>query len=165
MLWDSKLFIPPTTKGRQIGFKPEILQLVFEAGLQGASLKGMWAYLQSKGYGVPLATFKHWIDRNSPNFVPELREAVDEGLALAQARFEQIGLEASQGLVEKHAASTYQFLMKNRFRQDYREESFQNVRSSGTLEITPGMDPQLAAQRYKEMVLGSGEVDESKLFE
>lgn len=156
------IFIPPH---RLNDYQPIMAQLCFEAGLQGASQKGMWAYLHAKGYPVSLSAFNSWIARNGPKFVPELRAAVDEGLAMAQARFEQIGLSACEGQVPGHAASTYQFILKNRFRQDYREESFQNVSSSGTVEITQGMDPQLAAQRYKELVLGSGAIDDAKLFE
>lgn len=151
-----QVYIPDSSRGKPTVYKPEFIALVKEAGAQGASIKGMWAYLIEQGHKVALSTFMQWVTPKAPSFIPEFNAAVREGQALAQAKFEKIGIQASNGEIPKHAASTYQFLVKNRFKQDYRDESFQNVQNSGTVKITPEMSPQIAAQKYKDLILNSG---------
>lgn len=125
--------------------------------MMGSSVKGMWAFLvQEKGINVRLKTFQEWCRKGSPDYIEEFHNAVKEGQALAQHRFEKIGLDAAQGNIKAHSSGTYQFLVKNRFRADYRDEVHQTVNQQSTIRIDPSTSPQIAAQQYKDLILGSG---------
>lgn len=131
----------------------------------GCSIKGMWAYLvQEKQANVPLKTFQEWYRRGAPQYKPEFHAAIQEGQALAQRRFEQIGLDASAGVLKGHASGTYQFLVKNRFRSDYKDEVHQTVNKQSTIKIDANTPPQLAAQQYKELILESGREESFEEF-
>jgi hypothetical protein len=53
---------------------------------------------------------------------PEFKQAIDRGLQKAQREWEKIGTNGAKGLYEKFSAPTWIFTMKNRFRDDYRDD-------------------------------------------
>ena len=59
---------------------------------------------------------------NWRNTFPEFDEAVKRGLQKAQSKWEDIGESGIVGEHEKFSAPAWIFSMKNRFREDYKED-------------------------------------------
>ena len=78
----------------------------------GESLAGICAELD-----ISRATLYEWRDTH-----PEFKEAVDRGLQKAQRVWEKIGQDGIKGHYEKFNSAPWIFTMKNRFRQDYKED-------------------------------------------
>ena len=62
---------------------------------------------------------------------PEFAEAAKQGELASQYWWEKNGRDGIFGGVDKFAGSSWQFVMKNRFREDYRDE--QAVQTNNTL--------------------------------
>ncbi len=61
-------------------------------------------------------------------------DELDIGLQKAQRDWERIGREGVVGNIDKFAASTWIFTMKNRFRDDYKEEKAEPTLNESLVE-------------------------------
>ncbi len=150
------IFIPPGRVGQPSKYREEMKEWALEAGAMGASISGIWAYFYTvKGVKLGYETFRGWITKTDKEFRPDFYQAVQDAQNLALARFEQIGQDAAAGLIPKHAQGTYQFLVKNRFRRNYRDETVQKIEKRSTVTIDPSAPPQLAAKQYQDLIAES----------
>lgn len=94
----------------------------------GESLAGICAEL-----GITRTTLYDWRDTH-----PEFSQAIQRGLQKAQRRWERIGMDGIQGNYEKFNAAPWIFTMKNRFREDYKEDK--EVKSESTAIIEKLID-------------------------
>ena len=78
----------------------------------GESLAAICAEL-----GITRTTLYDWRERH-----PEFKEAIERGLQKAQRLWEQIGQDGIKGNYEKFNSAPWIFTMKNRFREDYKED-------------------------------------------
>jgi len=76
--------------------------------------------------GINRDTYYEW-NRTHPDF----HDACTAGQMASQIWWEEKGKSAIFGETERFAGSSWQFVMKNRFRQDYRDE--EAVATSNTL--------------------------------
>lgn len=67
------------------------------------------------------STLYEWRDNHS-----EFREAIERGLQKAQAYWEDVGLDGITGEIKSFGAAPWIFTMKNRFRDDYKEDKDSN---------------------------------------
>jgi hypothetical protein len=67
--------------------------------------------------GVCRETIYDWRDIH-----PEFARALKNGRAAAQAKWEDIGEEGITGGIKNFSATAWIFTMKNRFREDYKED-------------------------------------------
>ena len=65
---------------------------------------------------------------------PEFREAIESGLQKAQRVWEKIGRDGIVGNYEKFNGAPWIFTMKNRFRDDYREDKEVKSESTSIIE-------------------------------
>ncbi len=65
---------------------------------------------------------------------PEFRDAIESGLQKAQRVWEKIGRNGIEGNYEKFNAAPWIFTMKNRFRDDYREDKEVKSESASIIE-------------------------------
>lgn len=133
-------------------FEPWMLDTIIEVGSRGGSVTRMALLC-----GVTPSTLKKWSDKSSPDRIEAVSEAVEVGRGMALLFFEEIGLNAANGLIKNHAGSTYQFLMKNMFRDQYRDETVQKHEGNVKLKISPDMDPVLASQKYRDLLAAENE--------
>ncbi len=78
----------------------------------GESLAAVCAELD-----ITRTTLYEWRDTN-----PEFKQAIERGLLKCQRVWEQMGKDGIQGNYEKFGAAPWIFTMKNRFREDYKED-------------------------------------------
>lgn len=64
---------------------------------------------------------------------PEFKEAIDRGLQKAQVVWEEIGANGIQGNYKNFGAAPWIFTMKNRFREDYKEDKTDMVNGNQAL--------------------------------
>ncbi len=93
-------------------YKPEMCDIAIKVLSGGESIVAVAAEL-----GVSRAMVYEWIDGK-----PEFKEAIKTGLAQGQREWEAIGKQGITGGYEKFSATGWMFTMKNRFREDYKEE-------------------------------------------
>lgn len=93
-------------------YRPEFCDIAAKVLANGESLAAVCAELD-----ISRATFYEWRDNN-----PDFKDAVDRGLQKAQRVWENIGKDGIIGCYEKFSPSPYIFTMKNRFREDYKED-------------------------------------------
>jgi hypothetical protein len=74
------------------------------------------------------ATLYNWRDAH-----PEFAQAIKKGLQKAQRDWERIGRDGVMGNIDKFAASTWIFTMKNRFRDDYAEDKSESKSISDSI--------------------------------
>lgn len=133
-------------------FEPYMVETIIDVGSRGGSVDRMALMC-----GISPSTLRLWANKSNPEAIPAIVEAVELGRAMALVYYEEIGLMAANGILKNHASSTYQFLMKNLFRERYKDES--TVKHDGKVKvaISADMDPVLAAQRYREMLSAENE--------
>lgn len=93
-------------------YRPEMCQTAEQVLANGESLAAICAELN-----ITRTTLYDWRDSN-----PEFKAAIDRGLQKAQRLWETIGQDGVKGNYEKFGAAPWIFTMKNRFRDDYRED-------------------------------------------
>jgi hypothetical protein len=93
-------------------YKPELCKKAFEVLSNGESLAAVCCELD-----ITRETLRVW--RNTHK---DLNEAINKGLEHSQRYWENIGKMGIQGAYEKFNAAPWIFTMKNRFREDYKEE-------------------------------------------
>ena len=79
--------------------------------------------------GICRDTLYEWRDTN-----PEFAKALKTGLQQAQAYWEQIGEDGITGAITHFSGSPWIFTMKNRFREDYKEEKTEPTLSESLVE-------------------------------
>jgi hypothetical protein len=94
------------------GYKPEYCEIAAKVLADGESLAAVCAELD-----ICRATLYKWRDD-----FPEFANALNKGLQKAQREWERIGREGITGQIDKFGASPFIFTMKNRFRDDYKED-------------------------------------------
>lgn len=98
---------------RPFEFKPEYCDIAEKVLASGESIAAVAAELNTTK-----PTIYSWKDE-----FPEFKLALEKGLAKAQRDWEQIGKMGATGCFEKFSAPAWIFTMKNRFRDDYRDEA------------------------------------------
>lgn len=126
-------------------FTPDCLDKIVEVGARGGTITQM-----ALAAGVVPSTLKSWMNPQSPRHIPAVAAAVELGMAMSQAVYETIGLNASQGLIKNHAGSTYAFMMKNLFKDAYSDEMV--TKHLGAIEVGRSKTPQEAEELYKTML-------------
>lgn len=80
--------------------------------------------------GISRTTLYEWCDLH-----PEFQEAIECGLPKAQRVWEKIGFDGATGNIEKFNAPSWIFTMKNRFRDDYRDEKEVKNTTNSVIEM------------------------------
>lgn len=93
-------------------YRPEMCATAQEILSSGKSLAAVCAALN-----VCRDTLYEWRDTH-----PDFAKALKIGLQHAQAYWEQIGEDGITGKYEKFGGAPWMFTMKNRFRDDYKED-------------------------------------------
>lgn len=93
-------------------YRPEYCETAANVLANGESLAAVCAELD-----ICRSTLYKWRDQ-----FPDFANALNRGLQKAQRKWESIGMSGVQGDYEKFSASPWIFTMKNRFRDDYKEE-------------------------------------------
>ncbi|MFC0282414.1 hypothetical protein ACFFJB_14740 [Camelimonas abortus] len=114
--------------GRPTEYRPEYCERVIQLGREGASKAEM-----AHALGVSRNTLDNWAEAN-----PEFLSAVKEAVSLAQGWWESEGRKATFGLVPGFNATAFIFNMKNRFPDDWREKTQQEISgpNGGAIPIT-----------------------------
>lgn len=105
-------------------YRPEFCIETIRLGQEGKSKAQIASAL-----GVSTKTLVGWA--KNPKF-PEFELALDYALTCSQAYHEDVGLKGVKGVLPKFNASAWMFTMKNRFRDDYKDITDQNIELSGT---------------------------------
>lgn len=102
-------------------YSPDICDKVHELFSGGASIAKVCVKL-----GIVKDTYYRWKREHK-----EFAAAAEAGELASQVHWEDLGESGIIGELDKFAASSWMFVMKNRFRQDYRDEAA--VQTNNTL--------------------------------
>ncbi len=102
-------------------YTPEMIDLMLNDFRDGTSITGVCVTLD-----ISRETYHRWKKEN-----PEFADAAARGEAISQRFWEKKGQAGVFGEIDKFSGSSWQFVMKNRFRADYRDE--QAVQTNNTL--------------------------------
>jgi hypothetical protein len=94
-------------------YKKDFCKVAMDILAGGESLAAVCAEIE-----IARSTLYEWRDNH-----PEFAEAIQIGLQKAQRDWERLGRHGIQGDIEKFSASPWIFTMKNRFRDDYKDDS------------------------------------------
>ncbi len=72
--------------------------------------------------GIVSSTYYQWVEHH-----PEFKDACQLGLQHSQEFYEDIGLDGIRGDLEKFGGSSWQFVMKNRFRHSYSDQQQNDI--------------------------------------
>jgi hypothetical protein len=107
----------PAKRGRPSKYDPGMCDRVLELGDEGKSKAQI-----CKGLGISWGSFVNYQNQH-----PEFLTAIKEAEKLAQAWWEDRGQAGITAGVGGFNATAYIFQMKNRFRDDYRDQQDHNV--------------------------------------
>jgi hypothetical protein len=93
-------------------YKPEMAKVALEELSQGKSIAAVCVAL-----GIGRTSFYKYAE----NF-PDFYDAVERGLAASQVYWEKIGESGIKGEFKNFGGAPWQFIMKNRFKDDYAED-------------------------------------------
>lgn len=93
-------------------YKKELCDKAYEVLANGESLASVCAELN-----ITRTTLYEWRDTQ-----PDFKDAIERGLQKAQHVWEKIGEHGIKGHYEKFGGAPWIFVMKNRFRDDYKED-------------------------------------------
>ncbi len=94
-------------------YKPEYCKKITEMFEDGSTITQVCA----RKLKIHRDTYYEW-----KNAHPEFKKAAEQGEQVSQAYWEDIGKDGIKGDIEKFAGSSWQFVMKNRFRKDYQDQ-------------------------------------------
>lgn len=137
-------------------FRPDMLETVVKIGTQGGSTTA-----QAVACGLTPRQFIAMISEGSEHYVPALAEAHEIAKAIAQVYFENIGLQASLGLIKQHSSPSYTFLMKNFFASSFKDETV--TRHEGGISVSPKMDAITASEAYKRLLASTDSSEDDVL--
>lgn len=106
---------------RPTDYRPEICDRIPDLFSEGASIVKVCHKL-----GICRETFYEW-----KRVHPEFLAACKQGEIASQTWWEDNGKDGIFGGIDKFSGSSWQFVMKNRFRKDYRDE--ESVQTNNTL--------------------------------
>lgn len=113
--------------GRPTDYKPEFNQIALDLMKDGASIVEVCAEL-----GISRETLYDWINPESDRFKQDFSDTIKDGKEYAQAWWEKKGREATfKGM--GFNATSYIFIMKNRFGQDYKDKQEVDNKSTTTI--------------------------------
>lgn len=121
-----------------VEYNPSFCDEVIRLGQEGKSDTQMAAAL-----GVNFNRFSKWM--KDPT-IPEFKEAVLLGLTYSLAYHEDVLLKISKGIYPKGNASSQQFLLKNQFKEKYKDEM--KVDSTNTIKYLSDEELDLAIKAY-----------------
>jgi transposase len=108
--------------GRPTKYHPDMCQRVLELGAQGKSKVAM-----GNALGLDRMTLDNWADKH-----PDFLSAITRAIEYAQEYWEQVG---NRGIhttaMERFSDKSWQFVLTNRFRTDYRERTEADITSGG----------------------------------
>jgi len=116
------------TVGRPTSYNPEMLDKMHAVFATGGSIAAVCVELD-----ISRETLYDWTKRSSPRFNKDFSDSFKAGKLKAQVVWENIGLGQSDGS-SKGNATTYNFIVKNRFKEDYADKK--EIEVSGNLELT-----------------------------
>ena len=94
-------------------YTPELCDKIIEMFEDGSSITQVCA----RKLKVHRDTYYEW-----KNLHPEFKRAAETGEQVSQAHWEDIGKDGIVGDLEKFAGSSWQFVMKNRFRDSFSDQ-------------------------------------------
>lgn len=93
-------------------YKAEFCKIAQEVLSKGESLAAICCELD-----ITRTTLYEWRDS-----IPEFKAAIEKGLQHAQRYWENLGNQGVTGEIERFGGAPWIFTMKNRFRDDYKED-------------------------------------------
>lgn len=123
-----------------ISYNPSFCDEVVRLGQEGKSDTQMAAAL-----GINFNKFQKWV--RDPE-IPEFKEAVLLGLTYSLAYHEDVLLKISKGIYAKGNSSSQQFLLKNQFKEKYKDET--TVNNNDTTKYLTDEELDKAIQVYLE---------------
>lgn len=112
--------------GRPTAYKPEYCQQALDIMKSGGSRSEVCLDLS-----ICYQTFLNWLNPSHDSFKQDFFEAVKLGDRLCQAWWEKQGRIGTFGGIEGMNATMYQFNMKNRFKEDWRDK--QEIQQTTTI--------------------------------
>ena len=113
--------------GRPSEYKEEFNQIALDLMKEGASIVEVCAEI-----GISRETLYDWINPESPRFKPVFSDTIKSGIEYAQAWWEAQGRKATFNQTGFNATS-YIFIMKNRFNKDYKDKHDIDSKNTTTL--------------------------------
>ncbi len=135
--------------GRPTLYKPEFCQQAIDMMKEGKSKMQVCA-----AFSISYQTFLDWLNPSMQNHQPDFLEAVRLGETFSQAWWEGLGQDGTSGSNPDVNATMYQFNMKNRFKDDWRDK--QEIEQKTT--IVDMTDDDIDDELNK--ILGEGGKDE-----
>ena len=102
-------------------YTPELCDQIAEMFADGSSITQVCA----RKLKVNRDTYYEW-----KKIHPEFAKAASTGEQISQAYWEDIGKDGIVGDLEKFAGSTWQFVMKNRFRDSFSDQQPESVNNT-----------------------------------
>lgn len=112
--------------GRPTLYQPEFCQKAIEMMSQGKSKAQLCAE-----FSISYQTFLDWLNPSMQNHQPDFLEAIKMGETFSQAWWEELGRSGTSGENTDVNATMYQFNMKNRFKEDWRDK--QEIQQTTTI--------------------------------
>jgi len=112
--------------GRPTLYKPEYCQQAIEIMRGGGSRREICLDLS-----ICYQTFLNWLNPSHASYKKDFFEAVKLGDSLCQAWWEKQGRIGTFGGIEGMNATMYQFNMKNRFKEEWRDK--QEIQQTTTI--------------------------------
>ena len=119
----AKLFaVPKRGRGRPTKYDPSwMLDVMLDIGRMGGSKEKVALNL-----GISKDTLNEWSKSN-----PEFSAALEEAMLLSQVWWENFGQAATLGMVDGWSANNWQFFMKTRFGDAYRDVRVTELNNTG----------------------------------
>jgi len=130
-------------------FEPWMLAAMRDAGQSGGTRNEIILVT-----GLSKRRFNAFLAQGGPDYNEDFEDAYQVASMCSQAYWENIGRDASKGDLGHHKSGTFQFMMKNNFRRDYKDE--QTITHKGQDEIpliSKDISPVEASQKYKQLLL------------
>lgn len=105
-------------------YRPEYCEVAVRVLSNGESLAAVCAELD-----ICRKTLYNWRDA-----FPDFENALNRGLQHAQRDWERLGRDGIEGNLEKFSSSPWIFTMKNRFRDDYKDEKSEVATQAALVE-------------------------------
>lgn len=108
---------------RPTDYKPEFCAIAESVLANGESKAAVCAELE-----ISRQTLYDWQDRH-----PDFKNSIEIGLAKSQRDWENLGRNAAIGGVDKFPQAAWIFTMKNRFRDDYKDDKKDETNEAASL--------------------------------
>jgi hypothetical protein len=133
-----------TISGRKTSYEPEFCETIQKVASAGGHIPSMM-----KAVGIKSkATWYKW-----QRDFPEFKDAVEEAELLSQAFYEELGLQGMMGKIPNFNATTYIFMMHNKFNTEYKRNPTAtevNI-TNNTLNLSSDQMAQKIAQKLEKL--------------